>query len=90
MDAGHYISRDRKPTRWNEKNCDVQCPRCNRFRSGEQFAHGRYIDKRYGNGTAEMLETISRAHMKLTPMFLGVEINIFREKVKKLKQGKGL
>ena len=56
MDAGHFISRDRKAVRWNEHNVHAQCPRCNRFRGGEQFLHGQAIDKLYGEGTVEGLQ----------------------------------
>ena len=52
MDAGHFVSRNNKSTKYNEKNVNVQCPYDNRFQSGNQYQHGIMIDKIYGEGTA--------------------------------------
>ena len=55
MDAGHFINRDREATRYDEKNVNAQCKKCNRFQSGNQFEHGKAIDRKYGPGTAEQI-----------------------------------
>jgi len=55
MDSGHFVSRDRKSTKFDEKNNHAQCPACNRFKSGKQYEHGIAIDQKYGHGTAEEL-----------------------------------
>lgn len=85
-DAGHFIERDRLATRYNEQNVNAQCPRCNRFRNGEQFLHGLAIDRKYGKGTAEMLEAISRKPAKLGAVYYEEQIKKYREKVKKLRK----
>lgn len=59
-DCGHYVPRDRRAVRWTKTNAHFQCPYCNRFRNGEQSLHGMYIDRRYGKGTAQQLQDISR------------------------------
>ena len=40
LQCGHFIRRSRLFTRWEPKNCRVQCARCNVFMSGnyEEFA----------------------------------------------------
>ena len=43
MQAGHFISRTKYPTRWNEDNVQVQCVACNRYRQGEQFKFSIYL-----------------------------------------------
>lgn len=54
-DAGHFISRNHKSTKYDEKNVNAQCAADNRFQSGKQYEHGLAIDKKYGHGTAEFL-----------------------------------
>ena len=66
MDAGHFQSRGKKTTRWDEKNVQVQCKRCNGFRGGEQFKFARELDNLYGQGTALELEQRSNQPFKLT------------------------
>jgi hypothetical protein len=55
MDCGHFQLRDREPTRYDERNANAQCKNCNRFRSGLQYEHGKAIDRKYGEGTADEL-----------------------------------
>lgn len=54
-DAGHFISRRFEATRFDEKNVHGQCIKCNRFEYGNQFEHGKAIDRLYGDGTADFL-----------------------------------
>ena len=54
-DAGHFISRRFEATRFDEKNVHGQCIKCNRFEYGNQFEHGKAIDRIYGDGTADFL-----------------------------------
>ena len=85
-DAGHFITRDRKATRWEEKNVNAQCPRCNRFRSGEQYEHGLAIDRKYGAGTADRLKRLGSMRSKLSASWLEYQIEEYRKKVKELKE----
>lgn len=55
FDCGHFISRRFEATRYDEKNSNAQCLKCNRFQNGNQFEHGRAIDEKYGLGTADEL-----------------------------------
>jgi len=56
MNAGHFQSRSHKGIRWDERNVHLQCGTCNNFRNGEQVKMARYIDEKYGEGTALELE----------------------------------
>jgi len=82
MDAGHFISRNKKATKYNEQNVNSQCRKCNRFLSGRQFEHGLNIDIKYGRGTAEKLLALSTQKCKLTPMWYEEMIRIYKEKLK--------
>lgn len=54
-DAGHFISCRFEATRFDEKNVNGQCVKCNRFLYGNQFEHGVKIDEIHGKGTASSL-----------------------------------
>lgn len=85
IDAGHFVSRDRKATRWDKKNVHPQCQYCNRFRSGEQHKHGLYIDKRYGAGTAQQLQDISRIRgCKVDNGWILIMIEDMKKEIKKI------
>ena len=43
LQAGHFISRARYSTRWDEDNVQVQCYRCNVLKSGEQYLYSLYL-----------------------------------------------
>lgn len=45
MQNGHFQSRKHLSTRWDEKNCRVQCIGCNVFRYGMQYAFGKKLEK---------------------------------------------
>ena len=55
MHCGHFMSRRYESTRYDEKNCAMQCPACNTFNQGRQFEFGLAIDQIYGQGTAANL-----------------------------------
>ena len=40
------------------------CVTCNSFDQGRQFEYGLYLDKRYGEGTAEKLSILSKVSCK--------------------------
>lgn len=54
-DCGHFISRRFEATRFDEKNVHGQCIKCNRFEYGNQYEHGKAIDRLYGEGSADFL-----------------------------------
>lgn len=87
-DAGHFISRDRYSTRWNEKNVHLQSRQANRFKSGQQFSQSISIDRLYGEGTAELLLAESRRPSKLTDFEIDVLINHYKKEVKRLAKSK--
>jgi hypothetical protein len=85
-DAGHFISRDKKATKYHEQNVHAQNRNHNRFRSGEQFLHGKFIDNKYGPGTADKLLMLSRQPYKLGQFEIDQLTKYYREKVKELKK----
>lgn len=55
MHNGHFVSRSSSTLRFDEENCNGQCPGCNLFKQGNQFAYGLALDLKYGDGTAKKL-----------------------------------
>lgn len=65
IDNGHFMVRAHMGTRLEERNCHPQCFTCNKANQGEQFDHGKYIDARYGTGTADELRALAHSTIKL-------------------------
>ena len=42
-------------TRYDEWNVNAQCFACNIHNKGEQYKHSLYVDKKYGEGSAQRL-----------------------------------
>lgn len=85
IDAGHFQSRGKYATRWDEQNVKPQCKRCNGFRGGEQYRFAKNLDILYGEGTAEWLEFESNQSARFTNDELLVKIKQYTELVKSLK-----
>ena len=85
IDAGHFQSRGKYETRWNEQNVKPQCKRCNGFRGGEQYRFAKNLYTLYGEGTAEWLEFESNQPARFTNDELLVKIKHYTELVKSLK-----
>lgn len=76
MHAGHFVSRRFLATRYDERNAHAQCPTCNTYNQGEQYLHGLHVDKRWGDGTADKLMSLSRTLTKLKAQdYLDIEAN---------------
>lgn len=82
MDAGHFIDRSHKATRYDEQNVNAQCRTCNRFQSGRQFEHGRAIDLKYGQGTADELLQKSKQIFKGDKAFYEEQARKYEELAK--------
>lgn len=77
LQCGHFQSRRHMSTRWDECNCQPQCVACNMFRQGEQFKFGKNLDSKYGEGTAELLEILSKKTLKLSPIEIKERIEYY-------------
>lgn len=90
VDAGHFMSRACMSTRWDEKNVQFQCKRCNGFRSGEQFLFSQHLDSQYGEGTADALYIKSKQTYKHTPQELESMYRHYKRLVDEIRSTKGL
>lgn len=90
MQNGHFMSRTHMSTRFHEQNCSAQCVSCNVYKSGLQYKHGKELDKKWGEGTAEAMEQLSNETVKLSREWYEEQIAHYREQVKLLKEQKGI
>ena len=82
LQCGHFQSRRHMSTRWDETNCRPQCLACNMFRQGEQFKFGKRIDLEHGEGTAELLEILSKKTIKFSQAEIKEKIEYYAAKIK--------
>lgn len=78
MDCGHYMKRQHMATRYDEKNCNLQCKRCNAFEQGANEIYKKRIDKKYGAGTSDMLELKARTTYKISNSELELLANHYK------------
>ena len=90
LQCGHFQSRKYLTTRWDAKNCQVQCAGCNVFKYGEQYKFSVNLDAKYGEGTAEELEILSRGMWKIMRTEYEDFIFYFKSIFEKLKKEKGI
>lgn len=93
-DCGHFVTRNHPMTRFDEINCNAQCKRCNSNigKKGEQYKHGKAIDHKYGEGTADKLMELGsirgqKTHGKIALKDIAKE---YRLKTKKIAERKGI
>lgn len=80
MDAGHFVSRNAKAIKYDERNVHAQCKSCNGFHGGMAFVYGQRIDEMYGKGTAEDLEAQRHSISGWTQEYLEELIKEYKEK----------
>ena len=70
LQNGHWASRRHYSTRWDERNCSVQCASCNVFRAGEIYLYTKYLCLKYGDNFPEELYAKSQQIRKFTDVEL--------------------
>lgn len=66
---GHFVPRQYLAVRWDEVNCHCQCYACNVLYNGQPSAYAARLEKEYGVGTVEMLESKRKILTRLKPDF---------------------
>lgn len=89
-DAGHFISRRHKATKFHEQNVNAQGRFDNRFNAGNQYAYSKAIDQKYGPGTADKILVMSRMTCKRDQFEIDVMTKYYKKLVDELKKEKHL
>ena len=84
-DCGHFLSRRFEATRYDERNANGQCKKCNRFEYGNQYEHGLYVDDKFGKGTADNLLLKARMLCKRNQYDYEAIAEEFKNKLVKLQ-----
>jgi len=79
---GHFFTRGRYPTRWDEMNCHPQCVRCNIFLKGNYIQYTLYMVDRYGRAAVDELEQKSLSTQKLSTVLLLEMIEKYKNLIK--------
>ncbi len=74
--AGHFIKRQHRATRWRPTNCHVQCTSCNTYRGGMQDEYAKFIVQTYG--LAEFNDLMEAKHRIVKFTRSDLEEMIFR------------
>jgi hypothetical protein len=90
MDLSHYCGRKHLATRWDERNCIVQCQSENRFQSGNIFKLRQVLVNHYGEDVIQEVEKKAVMPWAEDEFSLRMKIIEYREKIKILKLEKGL
>ena len=88
--CGHFMSRRFLSTRFDERNCASQSVYSNTYLQGEQYKFGQYIDKRWGEGTAQELMDKSRQLTKYTKQDYEDMVKDFRDMARSIAENKGI
>lgn len=89
MQNGHYMSRRHLATRFSETNTGVQCLHCNMFDQGKQAEFTKYLERRYGIGTAGKSHIQSSNLTKWGRFEYELLIKEYTQKFNKLVEEKG-
>lgn len=85
-DCGHYLSRAKEATRYDEKNCHFQSKQANRFQGGHFMEHGFRIEEKYGRGTCRQLAMKASQPCKRTTSDYQFIANTYKERVNWIKE----
>lgn len=80
-DAGHFIGRQHLATRYDERNVNLQCRKCNRFEYGRQYEYSLYL----GSDLSDELLRKSKGVLKLKDFEWQEIFEKYRDKLKELK-----
>ena len=84
LQAGHFQSRKHYSTRWDELNVHPQCPKCNVFSQGEQYEYAKFLDRTYGEGTADSLVEKARDLVKFSQFELEEMVQHYQHGLRRL------
>jgi hypothetical protein len=86
LDAGHYISRSGKCTRWDPENVHAQCSSCNRFGGGCHDEYALFLQRKYGKTILEDLNRRKWQICKFSDLLINEMIKEYKAKIKELEK----
>lgn len=89
MDAGHFMGRIHKATRWDEDNVHGECRACNRMSADHIVYYQRNLVQKIGQGRVDLLLAKARQSKKWSAWELEQLIKHYQQEVDKM-QGKSI
>ena len=80
-DCGHWVKRQHRAVRWDERNVGPQCARCNHFMGGVQDEFSQHIILRHGLNAHDELLRLKHTVFKVTRSFLEEQIENYQQKL---------
>ena len=91
LQAGHYISRGKKATKYDEENVHSQCVKCNMYLNGNQSGMFSYIVRKYGESKPNELMNKSLMFCKsLSLTDIKYYSDLYRVKAKEIMKEKSI
>jgi len=87
-DCGHYFSRARMNTRYDEKNCNAECSYCNRMSADHLDGYQANLMKKIGEKEFDLLRVRSNMVRKWYEWELEELIKYYKDKCKELAKTK--
>lgn len=84
-DAGHFINRKWRATRWHEENVHFQSIADNRFNEGNPAGYALFMLEKYSKEKVEYLLALSRTTARFTDFDGEMMIKDYRQKIKELE-----
>lgn len=82
--CGHWVKRQHRAVRWDERNVGVQCKRCNHFLDGAQDEFSQHVIAQHGVGVHDELLRLKHTVFKVTRSFLEEKIEHYKQKLASL------
>lgn len=86
MDCGHYLSRAKMATRYDERNAHAQGKMANRFQGGHFMEHGFRIEEKHGRGTCHALALKAALPCKMLARDFQFLAETYRSRVDRIKE----
>jgi len=84
MHNGHYVNRKHMSLRYDEKNCNMQCPACNSFDEGNMLGYHKGLVAKYGPEVIDYLEIKKHNFCKLSQVAIDALKKEYKQKIKEL------
>ena len=84
LDGGHFIPTTSSATRYDERNVNAQCVKCNRFLHGSLAHYYEAMVKKYGQEVVDELMSLEHVIKKWSIPELQERLEYFQEKIAEL------
>lgn len=82
LDGGHFLSKTSSAIRFDERNVNAQCRKCNRFLHGNERNYYHGMVRKYGLEVTQELEALEHTTKKWSEPELAELLNYYNEKIK--------